>query len=154
VEGSSELGTVRRGDDGPFEDDELDMLLESTLDAIDDATLALHLSRNISSHGARIEKTQQARICFAQAPAELDDRDEDVQTSSAWCYWYDEARKGLMSVQERLEESGEIEVGAQCIRPVMELSFMLSHTQTAGEISLFVSYAPQDRTLLEALARQ
>lgn len=108
VEGISGLGTIRRGDTDLVDDDELDMLLGSVLDAIDDAHIALHLSRNVSSHGERVEQARRALTNFEKALTELDEVAEEVRALSVWRYWYDEAQKGLAIAHKRLEELGEI----------------------------------------------
>jgi len=95
------------GDDSLVEDDELDMLLGSILDALDDAHIALHLGRNVSSHKERIEKARQAHASFEKALTELDEVDEETRILPIWHYWYGEAQKGLAAAHQRLEELGE-----------------------------------------------
>ena len=102
-----ELGSMTRGDLFFAMDDESDMVLESALEAIDSATAALHLSRNVASHSERIHNAQQARQYFEQALAELKEVDDDIQAMQAWQDWYNEAQKGLKTSNERLEELGE-----------------------------------------------
>src|SRR2546423_6405945 len=109
-EGASDLGSVRGGDIIESEEDEIDIVLESALEAIDSTTIAFQLSRNVASHTERIEKARQARDGFVMALKELEegiDEDDDVRTTPAWQHWHADAQRGLAATNERLEELGE-----------------------------------------------
>ncbi len=106
LSGISGLGAVKGGDSGPGAD-YAGMLLDSVLQAIDDAELALQLSYQVNIHKERVEKARYARIRFTEALAELDDIQERIRTLQVGQYCSDIAQKGLAAAIERLEDLGE-----------------------------------------------
>ena len=103
---SNGLGAVKGEDPEILEGTPIDLELEAALDIIDRATLALHLSYNVTLHTERIGRAQQALAIFEAALAELDELEGDVKATDAWHKWYDEAQKGLNATNKRLEELG------------------------------------------------
>jgi len=86
----------------------LELLLASALDATDQATIALQLSKNLSTNADRITYLCQAQHCFQTALTELNELDEglDSQNRDIWQVWHGEAEKGLEQVEELLEDLG------------------------------------------------
>jgi hypothetical protein len=92
----------------PFQGTTLELLLVSALDAIDQATIALHLSKNLSANTDRITYLHQAQHGFQTALTELNEVEDalDSQDRDGWQEWYGEAEKGLAKVEELLEDLG------------------------------------------------
>ena len=100
---------LKRADNShPLQGATLELLLASALDAIDQATIALQLSKNLSTNTDRITYLRQAQHCFQTALAELNELDEglDSQKREIWQVWHGEAEKGLEQVEELLEDLG------------------------------------------------
>lgn len=101
------LGAIRREDVIASTYDESDLALEAAIEHVEKGTTALHLSRNVSSHSERVERTKEARSHFEAALAELEEVDGDMQLLAAWSYYQTEAQNRLAEVEERLEDLGE-----------------------------------------------
>lgn len=89
-----------------FEETDTDVALAAALEAIDCATLALHLSRHVAAQRERIERARQAQEGFTVALAELAEAPDAVCGTAAWHAWRDEAQGGLAAARERLAELG------------------------------------------------
>ena len=106
---TSVASVLKRTDDNQsLQEVTFELLLASALDAIDQATIALQLSKNLSTNTDRITYLRQAQHCFQTALTELNDLDEglDSQNREIWQVWHDEAEKGLEQVEELLEDLG------------------------------------------------
>ena len=101
------FGAIRREDTISSGYDESDLALESSIEAIEKGTIALHLSYNVSSHTERIERAQEARHHFEVAQAELYAVDDDMRMLASWKYCYNEAQSRLIETNGRLEDLGE-----------------------------------------------
>ena len=108
VEAVESPRSFRIGDGDPSEDNGLDMMMESVLEYIDSANMALYLSRNAASYRERLERVRQARASFEDALTELEEVDENVRVLRVWRYWYDKAQKGRAATTERLEDLGAL----------------------------------------------
>jgi len=95
-----------RGDVDMLKDDKDDLLLMATLDAIDTANIALHLSHNAAAQHEKVFYTKQAGEDFHAALAELDEVKGDTRNLIAWQEWYTEAQTGLQTVLLRLKNLG------------------------------------------------
>jgi hypothetical protein len=100
------IGAVKGGGIMMSEESEIDRKLGNALNAIDHATLALHLSRNADSQTERVERAQHALDGFVSALAELDKAAPTLKVSDAWHVWHDEAQNGLVAAQKRLASLG------------------------------------------------
>lgn len=105
------IGTFRRGAGTMTLDDKdetaTDRALEPALDAIDRATLALHLSHNVAAAAERIERARQAHDSFKLALDELENLVADDATyreNEAWQIWRDEAATGHRAASLRLAD--------------------------------------------------
>jgi hypothetical protein len=89
-----------------FEDEAevVDKALESALDTIDQATLALHLSHNAVTSTERIRFGRQALHYFVAAQAKLEHIEDNVRATVSWRVWYDETRKGIASAHKLLDK--------------------------------------------------
>ena len=99
VKGQGERTTMSR-------DIEIERELGGALDAIDRATLALHLSLNAEAHAERVERTRQARDSFESALLLLDTVDSAFKAHDAWHVWHNEAQQGLIAAKQRLTDLG------------------------------------------------
>jgi hypothetical protein len=105
--GVSGLALVKGRATNMPEENEIDAVLEPALTAIDRATIALHLSRDVISSLERSQRAHQARQDFKTALIELAEIEEHIKATDAWYVWHDEAQKGLESANERIAELGE-----------------------------------------------
>lgn len=101
------LGAIRREDVIASTYDESDLALEAAIEHVEKGIIMLHLSRNVSSHSERVERTREARSHFEAALAELEEVDGDMQLLAAWSYYKAEAQSRLAEAEERLEDLGE-----------------------------------------------
>lgn len=85
---------------------ELDVVLESALDSIDRATLALHMSRMVRTRADRIEQARVACATYEEALRVLSTLSREVQRTEAWQHWVAEARHCLTLVQADLQRLG------------------------------------------------
>lgn len=100
------IGAVKGVDVISSEYDESEMALDYAKEAIDTATVALHLSRNVASHPERIRRAGEARDSYLEAASDLDEVDDEIRVMAVWQYYYVEAQKGLAAANERLAELG------------------------------------------------
>lgn len=100
------LALMKGSDTNSIEGDALNMALGAAWDAIDDATIALHLSYNVSSLKRSIDYARDALNAFETALQELDDVRDEVKATEDWLVWFDEAQKGRKTAKKRLEELG------------------------------------------------
>ncbi len=82
-------------------DTTIDLALETALDTIDRATIALHLSHNVSSARERLERAHQARDGFAVALVELNEANPAIKTTEAWREWYEETQSSYQAALSR-----------------------------------------------------
>lgn len=71
-----------------------DSMFSQALDLIDRALLAIHMSRNASSHQAQINNAHEAFDTFAHSLVLLQQCQIPLPESNNWRYWYDEAIDG------------------------------------------------------------
>jgi hypothetical protein len=85
-----------------------ELLLVPALAAIDEATIALQLSKNLIANADRITYLCQAQHGFQTAFTDLSELEDvlDNQDRDTWQVWYSEAEKGLEKVEELLEDLG------------------------------------------------
>ena len=85
-----------------------ELLLVPALKAIDEATIVLHLSKNLSANADRITYLHQAQQGFQTALTELNELQDvlERQDRETWQVWYGEAERGLEKVEELLEDLG------------------------------------------------
>jgi len=98
----------RRDNSQTTGEESLDLLLVPALKAIDDATIALHLSKNLSTNADRITYLRLAQQGFQTALTALNELQDvlERQDRETWQVWYDEAERGLEKVEELLEDLG------------------------------------------------
>ncbi|HVB24387.1 MAG TPA: hypothetical protein VNG51_20785 [Ktedonobacteraceae bacterium] len=107
-ESLSPFDTMHRGDLVLSEDDESDRVLLSAWQAIDQGSLALHLSYHVASHEERLDQARYARQKFGQSLAELDEVANESENMQSWNNWHMEAQRGLQDAKARLEELGDL----------------------------------------------
>lgn len=99
-----------RGDvkemDEEIEQTEIDVLLESTLDLIDRATMSMHLYQNVGIYSESVKLARQALDDFNSALTELESVGKEIQVTETWKVWQKETQKGIDIVTEYLEELG------------------------------------------------
>jgi hypothetical protein len=81
---------------------ELDAPLERALTALDRATLALTLSRDVQDHWERTEHLRQAESGFERALAQLDGAAQVIKQTASWKLWHEEAYQSLMIIVQQL----------------------------------------------------
>lgn len=84
----------------------IDLALESALEMIDRATLALYLSRHTTTCAQRLKFAQQALDTFAASLVQLEQMKEEMRVTESWQVWYEEAQKGLVSAKALFTKSG------------------------------------------------
>jgi hypothetical protein len=94
----------RGGDFEAMEDNELDVMIASALEAIDTGTQKLHASMSMKSHNQRVKHALEARAIFSEAMQHLERMGITFQLQDGWQYWYSEARKSLSSTNTWLDE--------------------------------------------------
>jgi hypothetical protein len=102
---TSGIGALRGGSimgDEIYTD--VDMALDTALDAIDRGIMALHLSRNVLSAMDRLEQMYRARDNFAVALAELEEADNAIQVTEVWRMWYNEAKRNHQIIINRIAD--------------------------------------------------
>jgi hypothetical protein len=105
--GRKGLGNIRGGDIDPVEDSDIDMLIETALDALDRGTEMLQLSYEVRSPSDSVKKTLQASQCFQEAIDELQYADRGIRQLPSWKHWYSRAQQGMKMVRDRQKELGE-----------------------------------------------
>jgi hypothetical protein len=100
------IGVFKRGEAAMIDDTEtaIDLALETVLATIDRATIALHLSRNVSSARERLERANQARDGFAVALVELNEANAAIKSTEAWREWYEETQSSYQAASDRVVE--------------------------------------------------
>ena len=98
--------TTKEGAVAMTDDANIDITLEGALTAIDRATLALTLSRDVDDHWERIDRLRQAERGFETALAWLDGATASIKHSSSWKLWHDEAYHNLTLVIQQLALHG------------------------------------------------
>lgn len=79
-----------------------DSAFSQALDLIDRALLAIHMSRNASSHQAQINNAQEAFDTFSRSLVLLQQCQMPLPESNNWRYWHDEATNGQKMAKELL----------------------------------------------------
>jgi hypothetical protein len=100
---------LKRGDNSQTTQGAIaELLIVPALKAIDEATIALHLSKNLSANADRITYLLLAQHGFQTALIELNELQDvlERQDRETWQVWYGEAEKGLEEVEELLEDLG------------------------------------------------
>jgi hypothetical protein len=85
---------------------DLDVRFEKALDALDRATLALHLSRSSERYQDQIDHAQQAHDKFCTALRLLGTADPHEREDEAWQLWHAEAQEGRTAAAEILARFG------------------------------------------------
>jgi hypothetical protein len=85
---------------------DLDTRFEKALDALDRATLALHLSRSSDRFQDQIDHARQAHDKFATALHLLETADARERDDDAWHVWHAEARQGREAAAQILAQFG------------------------------------------------
>jgi hypothetical protein len=87
--------------------EEIDEMFEAALAAIDQGTMALHLSRSAASDLTQLTAIRQAINAFQLALKRLDEMPEPIKASEIWQMWHAEAHQNLAASQQRLAALGE-----------------------------------------------
>lgn len=105
--GARGLGNVRGGDIDPLEDDELSIVLETALDAIDRGSNALSLSTSVNSYTEQVRQARQALDYYGEAMKGLQRASRAIRRLPGWQQWHDEAQKGFGAARGQLDKLGE-----------------------------------------------
>lgn len=100
------LGTRRGADWEAAENIEGDLAWEGIWETLDAGTLALQLGRSVSSYRERVRALRGAERDFQEALGRLDTLDTGAKALPIWHEACQEARTGLNSVLERLDDLG------------------------------------------------
>lgn len=98
------IGALRGGASTMNDPHESEGFFEGVLEAIDRATLALHLSYEVESLLERLAQVRVARDGFATALEELEAMPADAQARSEWGVWRAEAQRGLDAAKQKLSD--------------------------------------------------
>jgi hypothetical protein len=97
-------GTIVSEDE---QEEALEAALGGALEAIDRATLALHLSAHVATPAERLAQVRRARDGFHEALAALARAELSVKAMPAWGAWQAEAAGGLTAAEARLRDLAE-----------------------------------------------
>jgi len=97
------LGVLRKGEETDDDQNGEDTTFDLIFDALDRASLALHMSFETASSQERILRARQAYEGFLVALHELESLPATSKMTEEWQVWYQEVQQGIVESQQRLD---------------------------------------------------